>query len=338
MEKILIWGCGDRAKFYMNVGYFNSVEVFGFIESNPSGTEFMGRTVYSIDEVVSMQEDIDYIVVANEFFESIIETCKTKKISLDKLVLTDNILLDPYREYILPLQKLAPELYNDLLKRGSILVKKNEYDSVDDRIMLGTKKYSRAIYMEDYYRFRTFEFAARQIEAENVEGDVAELGVFRGTFSALINGCFPDRRLYLFDTFEGFNDEEAKEEIDKGRCNESFLIGHTDTSVQRAVNALPNPDKIVVCKGFFPESIPQDIYENKFAFVSIDVDFEKSTYEGLCYFYPRLSEGGMIFIHDYYTYALDGIRDAVKHFEDEQGYKLKKLPLADKSGTLVILK
>lgn len=46
----------------------------------------------------------------------------------------------------------------------------------------------------------------------------------------------------------------------------------------------------------------------------------------------------MIFIHDYNTFFLEGVRAAVKRFEDASGKRLKKLPLADRAETLVILK
>lgn len=42
----------------------------------------------------------------------------------------------------------------------------------------------------------------------SIEGSVAEAGVYQGNFSAVINKCFPTRKLYLFDTFEGFDSKE----------------------------------------------------------------------------------------------------------------------------------
>ena len=101
---------------------------------------------------------------------------------------------------------------------------------------------------------------------------------------------------------------------------------------------LPYPDKAVVCKGFFPESITEEAGKEKYAFVSLDVDFEESTFEGLKFFYPRLSEGGYIFIHDYNTYYLKGVKAAVKRYEEFIGQKLKAIPIADRAGTLIIMK
>ena len=39
------------------------------------------------------------------------------------------------------------------------------------------------------------------LELKNVNGSVAECGVMRGHFAGFINESFPDKKLYLFDTF-----------------------------------------------------------------------------------------------------------------------------------------
>ena len=100
---------------------------------------------------------------------------------------------------------------------------------------------------------------------------------------------------------------------------------------------MPYPDKCKICKGFFPDTT-RDLKETKFAFVSIDVDFEQSIYEGLKFFYPRLNDGGMIFVHDYNNRYLEGVKVAVHRYENEIGIKLKKVPLADEGGTVIVVK
>ena len=67
------------------------------------------------------------------------------------------------------------------------------------------------------------------------------------------------------------------------------------------------------------------------------MDFEASIYEGLCYFYPRLSRGGYIFLHDYNS-SLYGVEHAVERYEKDHQILLPKVPLCDANGTLVIVK
>lgn len=80
-----------------------------------------------------------------------------------------------------------------------------------------------------------------------------------------------------------------------------------------------------------------DGLEEQFAFVSIDVDFEESIYEGLKYFYPRLTSGGYIFVHDYNS-SLLGVEKAVDWFERDCGESLCKMPLCDANGTMVVMR
>lgn len=338
MKKILIWGIGDRTRYYMLIGYFANCEIKGFIDTYKKSDKYSGYNIYFPEDILDIEPEIDYIVIANEFYGEIIEKCIELKINMDKVIITDNIPLEPYHTYYLRVKDISEKLFEALEKAPFVLVRSNEYDLVDQDMKMTKGKYSYSIYMQDYFRFRTFEFIAKEIEQNNVFGAVAELGVFRGTFSSLINEHFKNRKIYLFDTFEGFESEEASEEIAQGRCDEDFVKEHRDTSVERMLSNLPYPEKARVCKGFFPDSITEEAMNEKYAFVSLDVDFEESMYQGLKFFYPRLSDGGVIFVHDYNTYYLDGIRKAVLRFEKEIGIMLNKIPIADRAGTLIIMK
>lgn len=53
---------------------------------------------------------------------------------------------------------------------------------------------------------------------------MAEVGVYTGEFCKLFNRYFPERKLYLFDTFEGF---DSKRDL----VNEVDLDEFKDTSV-----------------------------------------------------------------------------------------------------------
>lgn len=190
-------------------------------------------------------------------------------------------------------------------------------------------------YKDDYVRINTFDMVADEIKKKNLQGAVAELGVFKGDFSEYINKKFSDCKLYLFDTFKGFDKKEAEEEILKNHANKSFVEGFLDTSLELVMNKMTVPEKCVIKKGLFPDTAVG--LEEKFIFVSIDVDFENSTYEGLKYFYPRLVDGGYIFVHDYNHLYLDGVKKAVERYEKDF-QKIAKVPISDTSGTLVITK
>jgi len=68
------------------------------------------------------------------------------------------------------------------------------------------------VFENDYARNSTLELCANEIYDKNILGSVAELGVYRGDFAKNINKAFLDRELYLFDTFEGFDERDIETE------------------------------------------------------------------------------------------------------------------------------
>lgn len=336
--KTLLWGTGDRTKGFIDQGYFENCDVVAIVDSFSEQKDFMGYSVIRPLQVLDYIDEVDYVVITNNFYIEITQKMVELGISLDKVIITDNAMDPPYRQCFEKTKEILPSIYGAMKNCLVRTVKLNERDFSDTTTIFKDKRFSNREYSLDYFRYRTFEFVAEEIINAKVEGAMAELGVFRGLFSALINKKFPDRKIYLFDTFEGFDKAEAETERELGRCNERFISVHKDTSVEMMLQNLPYAEQAVVCKGFFPESVTPDARNEKYAFVSLDVDFEESTYQGLNFFYPRLSEGGYIFIHDYNTYYLEGVKRAVERYEETLGARLKKVPLADRAGTLIIVK
>lgn len=192
----------------------------------------------------------------------------------------------------------------------------------------------RSIRYPDLVRFLTLQLIARKIIENKVPGNVAELGVYKGEFAREINSLFPENKMYLFDTFEGFNKEEYKYDID---LNLTTPIKNSDwpTSPQEVLKNMPYPDMCVIKQGKFPETA-KDIDDEKFSFVSIDVDLYIPTLEGLLYFYTHLSSGGYIMIHDYNNSYWKGVIRAVDEFCRDQ--KISFVPIPDAQGSIVITK
>lgn len=335
---ILLWGTGERAKKILEKDLLKNCNILGIVDTFKKHDYFFNYKVYLPNEIKTMIDNINYLIIANQYFMDNLELCLELEIDWNKILITNNV----QDAFLFPkfskLKSISEELYYYMKNWPMRLIKINEFDIKDTHKVIGVGKYKDALYMQDYFRYRTFEFIATEIKNNNVIGEVAELGVFRGTFSSLINTIFNEKKLFLFDTFSGFEEQEAAKEVEMGRCDVEFLSSHRDTSVEQMLKNMPYPEMCVVCKGFFPDSISKDAYNIKYSFVSIDVDFEESTYQGLKFFYPRLSEGGAIFVHDYNTFYLDGVKNAIKRFENDINIKLKKVPLADRAGTLVILK
>jgi O-methyltransferase len=184
----------------------------------------------------------------------------------------------------------------------------------------------------DYIRLSTLELISHEIYHNNIKGSVAELGVYKGKFARYINFYFPDRKLYLFDTFKGFNETDIKSELQN--TYSSGAQDFSNTSIKQVLSVMPFPGQCIIKEGYFPDTAIG--LSEEFVFVSIDADLYEPIYNGLQYFYPKLKKGGYIFVHDYNNDAYKGAREAVEKFCAENG--LNKLPLPDSCGTAILMK
>jgi len=174
----------------------------------------------------------------------------------------------------------------------------------------------------------------RTIIENKIKGEIAELGVYKGETAKLIHHYCPDRTLNLFDTFEGFSEKDVSKENDQIRNSES-VNNFKDTSVDSILRFIdPQNSNVRVYQGYFPETVNKKLEQSIFSFVHLDADLFEPTKNGLEFFYPRVSSGGIILIHDYNAWP--GCRKAVDEF-----FCLKKefpVPMPDKSGSAIIVK
>jgi O-methyltransferase len=188
-------------------------------------------------------------------------------------------------------------------------------------------------YNYDHVRLSSLELIAFEINEKKLQGNVAELGVFRGDFARHINIAFPNRKLYLFDTFEGFDERDVKIESKEGYSRakkESFF----NTNVDLVLKKMKYPEDCIIKKGYFPATA-NDV-NDKFVFVSIDADLFEPIYQGLCFFYPKLEHGGYIFVHDYNYKIFKGTKTAVRKFATE--FNISYFPLTDRYGSAIFIK
>jgi O-methyltransferase len=184
----------------------------------------------------------------------------------------------------------------------------------------------------DYIRASTLQLCYEKIMNQNIQGSIAELGVYRGDFAKLLNFIFLERKFYLFDTFSGFKDTDV--ETDQKLGYSTGKQDFSNTNIEMVRSKMPHPQNCIFKQGFFPETA-KDV-EDVFCFVSIDADLFTPIYEGLQFFYPRLVQGGYIFIHDFNNDEYKGAKEAVLKFSAEQ--KINFVPIPDNWGTAIIAK
>jgi O-methyltransferase len=155
----------------------------------------------------------------------------------------------------------------------------------------------------------------------NVPGDVVECGVWRGgLIAAIAEVSGHDRRVHLFDSFEGL--PQAKEidgkeallwQADK---TSPFYFDNCNADESFAIQALKlaNHNNFKIYKGWFQDTL--HTYEgNNIAILRLDGDWYDSVKVCLEKLYPLVSEGGVIIIDDYYTW--DGCSKATHDYLSE---------------------
>lgn len=222
---------------------------------------------------------------------------------------------------------------NFLSRRAFVQSRPAQYAHRFDEFVALQKEWEtghKGSYRGDYTRLYLFIANIEALEEQGVKGAFAELGVYGGNSAKVVHRIAPDRELYLFDTFEGFPDEHAS--ADPGEVTAGDYACSLD-KVRRFLGDHPN---IKYCKGVFPDTASMVSPDVSFAMVHLDCDLYVPTKAALEFFYPRMSPGGIMILHDYWSECWAGIPRAVDEFLSDKPEGLVRIP--DKSGTAVFVK
>lgn len=321
---IYVWGTGCGAAELLNRG-FPPARIKAWVDSTPNSSEFSGRPVLRPEAVPA--NDVELMIVTSSHTREIQERCFSLGIRRDLLFFMKNQWELTGKNHCCSAAKklLSPALYERLQEPCHII----REPLMDVQTPLTPRDLEH-----DFARVKTLALLPEHLR--DIPGAVAELGVYQGNFARLINLLFPSRRLYLFDSFQGFDPAEAAQELSRQTCAPAFVDAHKNTTAQSVLARMPHPEQVVLCEGYFPDSA-KDL-EECFAFVSLDADFETTTCEGLLWFWPRMSPGGCIFLHDYNSPGLSGVKRGLQRCQDTLHTRFPSVPLCDINGTLVLCK
>jgi hypothetical protein len=185
----------------------------------------------------------------------------------------------------------------------------------------------------DVSRLWSFILNIKQIISEGICGDFAELGVWKGNTASILAyfASENNRRVYLFDTYNGFHEEDLVG-IDSNK-EKSF----SDTSITTAKSIIgENSNSCEFVKGVFPESITELHKDKKYSVVSLDCDLYIPMKAGLNFFYPLMPKGGLFMLHDYSSLFWEGSKKAIDEFCKNNKEHVILMP--DKSGSAFIRK
>lgn len=176
------------------------------------------------------------------------------------------------------------------------------YDSRDDFNALyeQIREYTLVSKNRLFMIYQLLKFSA------DLEGDVAEVGVYKGGTAKLIAKTALLKSCHLFDTFSGM--PAICTEVDIHREND-----FGDVSLKSVKSFLRDCPNVSFYPGIFPDTASL-IKDKKFSFVYIDVDIYKSMKDCLEFFYDRVVSRGVIVIDDYGAPACPGVKKAVSEF------------------------
>lgn len=143
-----------------------------------------------------------------------------------------------------------------------------------------------------------------------VKGSIVECGVYQGfglmswaNMSAVLEPNNLTRRIYGFDTFEGFPEVSSKDKNKDMNTERGQLSASSYDELNELIKVydsnrfLGHVSKVQLIKGDVTKTIPKFISDNKHLVVSLlflDMDLYEPTKVALENFYPRMPKGSVI--------------------------------------------
>lgn len=162
-----------------------------------------------------------------------------------------------------------------------------------------------------------------------VKGDFVELGCYRGDTSLLLAELLveksvekPAKKLWIYDSFEGLPEKgkEDASEIGKDFQRGELAVAKREVKARFLRAGLPVP---IIKKAWFNELTEMDLPE-RIAFAFLDGDLYESIRDSLRLVGDKMSNGGVIIVHDYDNPALPGVAKAVDEWLSNENVKMEK--------------
>ena len=208
-------------------------------------------------------------------------------------------LLRPFHLELVRLIPTGPENYTE---SGHMAMNRPE----DAETMLGLRQLDQ------------MQAAVLDVLQNNVRGDLAEAGVWRGGMTIFMRAllkAYGDefRQLWVVDSFEGLPVPDTTNVYAWNEGDMAVSLEEVKGNFAR-YNLLD--ERVTFLKGFFNRSLPSAPI-SEISILRIDADLYESTLDVLNNLYPRLSPGGYAIFDDFYN--LQDCRRAIEEYREEHG-------------------
>jgi O-methyltransferase len=163
--------------------------------------------------------------------------------------------------------------------------------------------------------------------AQKIPGNIIEMGSRAGKSSRFLlagAGIESDKTLLAFDSFEGMS---APGQEDRTKSGSAFWkAGDLAVTENEFLENMQMYEHMVrAYKGWIPERF-NEVKDETFSIIHIDVDLYQPTLDSLLFAYERLNPGGMIICDDYGSKSCPGARKAMDEFFADKPEPLLELP------------
>ncbi len=226
---------------------------------------------------------------------------------------------------------------------------KKEEKFTDDETFLALYDQCKPYTMTSIERMYALFNAVKYVVRNNIPGDFVECGVWRGGSSMMIALTLlhlrnTQRKLFLYDTFEGMSEPTEHDKTFRGEVADELLeknVNNKETSVwcladindvQQNMGITKYPSaNIQYIKGKVEDTIPSTLPSDGIALLRLDTDWYESTAHELKYLYPLLAVSGVMIIDDYGHW--DGCKKAVDEYFETRPLLLNRI---DYTGRIAV--
>jgi len=178
------------------------------------------------------------------------------------------------------------------------------------------------------WRVHILLWAARS--ALNLEGDFVELGTYRAYFAGAIVDYLDfgslDRKLYLYDTFEGLPDDAVVEDHLPESFYASLKQHYSAPDIYDSVCArFASTPNVTIVRGKLPDTLHGTCPE-RIAWLHVDLNSAAHEIASLEYLWSRIVVGGFIILDDYGFAIFSKQTEAHQRFFRSKGLTIAELP------------